>query len=354
MFLGPMAQMAYMYVLCVYMFGSLWCYGTVFANAFAQRLPVFGPEYSYYGFLVIFGMFVLPLSCLDLKEQVTVQMVLSAGRVVMVFFMVGTIAVSYLWGSREDFGSRSAALTDQSELFAFRESGLQFLLPVSVFANILHHSVPALAEPVADKRKLGYIFMATLIFCFFAYSAIAMSVSLYFGGQTLSSSNLNWADYGSNASGLAYCVMRPISVYVMMFPALDVASAFPLNAITMGNSLFSVVYGKQVHSLEDSRRHKTAFRLMAAFPPLIMAALESNLGKITGYTGITGFMLAFIFPPLLAYYSHVTLANVGMPVLTIYATDFASPRYGAAIFLFGAFLLVYVPWSLFFNSVVST
>jgi hypothetical protein len=342
--------MIYLATLFMYTFGLLWAYGTVFANAFAQKFPILGDFYSYYAYIVVFGLFVIPLSCLDLKEQVTVQMILSAGRVMMVFCMVGTIGVSYLWGSREDFGA--AATYDRGELFAFHESGLQHLLPIAVFANIFHYAIPALAEPVADKRTLAYIFMTTLIFCFIAYSAIAISVSLYFGDLTQTSSNLNWADYGNNSSGVAFFIKRLISMYVMMFPALDVASAFPLNAITIGNNLFSAVYGKQVHSMEDSRRHKITFRLLAAFPPLIMAAFESNLGKITDYTGMTGFVLAFIFPPMLAYYSHTTLADVGMPVVTIYSTTFASPRYGALIFLFGAWLMVYVPWSLIFNSSV--
>ncbi|CAM9643508.1 unnamed protein product, partial [Ectocarpus fasciculatus] len=338
MFLGPLFQVAYLLVLCVYMFGTLWAYGTVFANAFAQNFPIFG-SYSYFLFLIMFGCFVIPLSCLDLKEQVTVQMILAGGRVMMVVLMVSTVAVSFLWGSADDFGAD--ALEGKEDIISFQSSGLHHLLPIATFANIFHHSIPALAEPVERKSKLAYIFGTTLVCCFFAYSAIALSVSLYFGSNTLSSSNLNWVDYGNNCSGLSHAVRRFIAVYVVMFPAFDVASAFPLNAVTMGNNLFSVVYGKNVHNMEDSKKHKISFRLLAAIPPLIMAALESSLGKITDYTGISGFALAFIFPPLLAYYSHTTLADNGMPVNTIYSGVYSSQYSGALIMIFGVCLLIY-------------
>lgn len=343
MFLGPLLEIIYITFLATYMFGTLWAYSTVFSNAFARKCPVFGP-YSYLGFLAIFSCVVIPLSCLDLKEQLIVQMLLSLGRVIMVVLMVSTIAVSYFWGSREDFGSD--VISDKSDLFAFDSDGLQHLLPIAVFANILHHSLPALAEPVRNKKKLSHIFTTTLLCCFCGYSAIAMSVSLYFGGETLSSSNLNWVDYGNYSSGVRRFVMRLISIYITMFPAMDVASAFPLNAITIGNNMFSTVYGKEVHRLEDSKKHKLFFRLLAAIPPLVMAAFESNLGKITDYTGISGIILAFIFPPLLAYYSHITLANAQMPTLTIYSSEYATPRYGVLMLMFGIVLAIYVPFSL--------
>ena len=38
-------------------------------------------------------------------------------------------------------------------------------------------------------------------------------------------------------------LVNAIRLYVVMFPALDVMSAFPLMAITLGNNLFSCVYG---------------------------------------------------------------------------------------------------------------
>lgn len=45
------------------------------------------------------------------------------------------------------------------------------------------------------------------------------------------------------------------------------------------------------------------FRLLAALPPLIGAAIIRDLGAITNYTGMVAFLLCFIFPALLQWKS---------------------------------------------------
>jgi len=46
------------------------------------------------------------------------------------------------------------------------------MLPIAVFANIYHHSIPGLSEPVKDKTKLKYIFGVVFVFGAVAYSSI--------------------------------------------------------------------------------------------------------------------------------------------------------------------------------------
>ena len=41
------------------------------------------------------------------------------------------------------------------------------------------------------------------------------------------------------------------------------------------------------------------FRVLGAVPPIIGACFIRDLGRITDYTGVTGFALAFVFPGLL-------------------------------------------------------
>lgn len=66
--------------------------------------------------------------------------------------------------------------------------------------------------------------------CF--YTAIGVSASYCFGQGTLPSSNLNWTSYRGHASMPAWLVSA-VRHYVILFPALDVCSAFPLNGITL-------------------------------------------------------------------------------------------------------------------------
>ena len=63
-------------------------------------------------------------------------------------------------------------------------------------------------------------------------------------------------DMSRSARGdhLWYCDF--VSYFVVLFPALDVASAFPLNGITLGNNLMSAVYGDQMAHIEKNKRVK--------------------------------------------------------------------------------------------------
>ena len=342
LFLGSNLRLLFMGFLTLYMYGTLWAYATVFANAMASNLPYFG-EHSYMVYLLGFGCIVAPMSCLELKEQISFQVLLSIGRVLMVFFLVSTVLISHYWGSEADFGGSKRG---SKEIPAFDLGGIHHLLPIATFANIFHHSIPALSQPVIDKTKLASIFSITLLCCFAAYSCIGLTVSLYFGENTKSSSNLNWADYGINTSNGEVTIKRMISLYVVLFPALDVSSAYPLNAITLGNNLLSTVYGNDSHTVEHSRAHRLFFRLSAALPPLLAASCVSDLGFITDYTGISGFGIAFIFPALLSYYSFQRLKQKGLPTETAYSNILTTPSFGLALIFFGIFLLFYVPYSL--------
>lgn len=88
LFVGPRARTAYAVLLSLYMYGGLLSYATVWASSFAANVPVVfidggrtcnvedgsaacgGPFHLW---LAVFAVMAIPLSCLDLEEQVIVQ-----------------------------------------------------------------------------------------------------------------------------------------------------------------------------------------------------------------------------------------------------------------------------------------
>ena len=88
---------------------------------------------------------------------------------------------------------------------------------------------------------------------------------------------------------------------------LDVASAFPLNGVTLGNNLMSSYYGTSFTMSNESEsgefKKRAIFRLLAAIPPVIAAAIVKDLGSITAYTGLTGILISLIVPAALSYAS---------------------------------------------------
>ena len=117
------------------------------------------------------------------------------------------------------------------------------------------------SDQVADKTKLGGIFQSTIVFSTVAYTFIGLVLASTFGNTVEQSSNLNWKgftggtghvdDVTGKVVGVAWWA-KCISLYVLLFPALDVLSAFPLNAMTLGNNMVGALYGRKIHEVEVS------------------------------------------------------------------------------------------------------
>jgi hypothetical protein len=70
-FLGMVGKGIYTFSVTIYIYGSLWAFTTVFANALAALYDL--GEYSYEIWLLMFAAMVVPLSLMELTEQVYVQ-----------------------------------------------------------------------------------------------------------------------------------------------------------------------------------------------------------------------------------------------------------------------------------------
>jgi hypothetical protein len=371
-FMGKQSVRIYTVLISLYMYGTLWAYSTVFADSLAMRLPLFAEQgdaitpgsTSYMIYLLVFASIVVPSSMIELSEQVFVQVTLSFCRVLMLILMVSTIALAMLQqqadiadghgNSSMPFGPLTRILSDPSSNNITHDpmnaKKLYLLLPMAAYATIFHHSIPSISQPVRNKLQLGRIFTVTLLLCFIAYSVMSIVISNYFGDKTLISSNLDWEFYWGklNVNREIPLYARCISSFVVLLPALDVASAFPLNAITLGNSLMSSYYGSRIHVLGvvEASRAKIVFRAVASVPPILAASMVSNLGTITHFAGVSGFAIAFIFPSLLAIYSERLLVNHGLPHKTQYSCWLTSRWICLLSIAIGLFLIIFVVTSL--------
>ena len=375
-FLGKPGLRVFTLFLSLYMCGTLWAYTSVFSSAMARAFPIFSvdgnggldkffhldatdgasPEsLNYVFYAIIFGCIVVPLSCLELDEQVPLQVFLTGCRFVMFFLMIGTsqacaddlASISEITAGTND--STQYVPTDD-EIGNFRWGGVAKTLPILIFANIFHHSIPGLTHPAADKRKMGGVFFATNIFTTIAYLILGLSLASAFGNGIEQSSNLNWShfhaktgqvDIKGNIVGAAWWT-KVVSMYIMLFPAIDVVSAFPLNAITFGNSLFGAAYGKRIHEVEHNRWLRKSFRLIASIPPIIFGILVRELGVITDYTGTTGFMIGLSFPALLYIASRKSARRRRFAVDTFYTGYGSTIPIAYAVLWIGIIMVVFV------------
>ena len=323
-----------MVCIALYFYGAMWAYSTVFSNAWAATFPLSGlsDNENYYLYLSLWGIIESVWCLLELDEQVVVQVVLAFGRILMVLVMV--ITVYYAEVTNVDSFSLttdpSTVSTIGGSTTYFQPENLYIVIPICFYANVMHHSVPTLVKPMKNKDSAGTVFSIAFIVSFCSYIVLATVVSGYFGDFGLSSSNLNWQNYlGFNPTTSSRPLYaNAISHYIVLFPSLDVASTFPLNAVTLGNNFMSIYYGTEaMPEMERSWKKRSVWRLLAAVPPIIAAGLVKSLGPITAYTGLTGIFLAVTFPYALGRASEKYLQERGMETKSIFHFSFMSHLY---------------------------
>eukprot|EP01038_Epipyxis_sp_PR26KG_P008822 gene8822-11911_t len=356
LFLGNYGQMIYAVSISIYLYGTLWAYSTVFAKAFSTHMPlqlykdlIQQQEIDYVLYLLLFSVLVVPLSLMEFHEQIFIQVMLTIFRVIMVSLMIITVVIAYIKNDIEFYNNSNtnnnnniSNVDNHSLIYGMNFQNAYFLLPIAGYAYIFHHSIPSLAHPVQDKKSLPKIFSYAIYISFVAYSLVGGVLSLYFGNHIQVSSNLNWETYLGYAQSYGGVLFAKfVSFFVVLFPALDVASAFPLNAFTLGNNLMSTWYGNDMHKYEKSRMRLSFFRSLAAIPPIFAAYAISDLGVITDYTGLSGFIIAFIFPALLSKFSKLRLESFGISSNTIYTSWKTGPIYQNILAGSGIILLFY-------------
>mmetsp|Transcript_62938 Transcript_62938/g.73594 ORF Transcript_62938/g.73594 Transcript_62938/m.73594 type:complete len:481 (-) Transcript_62938:108-1550(-) len=321
LFLGRAGERAYAISAPLYIYSILWAYTTVFGKAMSHSLPVPGIGDSYLIYVGVFSSIVVPLSFLEMPEQVSVQVTLSVCRFVMVFIMVLTPALvglsSHHSASHGHYSFGGQTTPNGTPLWD--TTGIPHMLPVVVFSVILHHTIPTLALEVGDKSNLHNVFGMTLAICIAAYTIIGLVGSWFFGADVEQSANLNWSDFRYECpSNDEHCAVAwgrwiapVISFFTVIFPALDVISAFPLNAIVLSSNLRTIFYGSILLSdKKHTSTEKRFFKFASSVPPIIGAVFVRDLGTITDFSGLIGFAIGFVFPSLLYVFSERTMVGI--------------------------------------------
>jgi hypothetical protein len=173
-----------------------------------------------------------------------------------------------------------------------------------------------------------------------------MTAASYFGAETRSSINLNFAHFffgvdPTTTSPKIMFFLRTASSIVVLFPALDTISVFPLIANTLGNNLYAAAGGSSIKMLarrmveyrawlngnfssgycsderynalsidEKKKALETAskvasifWRLVAALPPLLGSLVATDLSFSLLLAGAAGIHVAFFAPSLLQLHS---------------------------------------------------
>lgn len=279
-FLGDAGEFAYVCSVTIAILLQLWSYTVVFALAMANILPIFSGDTNYAIYALAFGAVVVPLSCLDLKEQVGFQISLSLCRFLVIYLMIRTVMVAANDHSGAVYFTSLVDDSVQGAAKMINWNGFYEMFSVLVYTAMFHNGIPELAEPVRDKKRLSQNFRSAILIVSAACWFLGTTVASYFGDAVQPSANLNWNDYigGTghfSSDGVWLDVQqsaRLTSGFIVLFPPLNVMSAYPLNAIVLGNNLLVGLFGAsaEVSTCFDQQQNDLLFyQLTHAFSRLL-------------------------------------------------------------------------------------
>lgn len=363
-YLGPVHAFIYQTSLIFLMFVGLLAYSQVFCGSISALL--FCETDAPKGLSqVIFAVMVIPLSCMELDEQVSIQSLMAKARFLAIFIMVaGSLFALFVDDSPERL--LVIAPNDHPPFWAPSEpdgcqmsytacfTGFGVAFSTALFSQLFQHSVPGLLRPLNDQPhligKAPQVFGASLLTTCSFYLLLGTSAASYFGANTKSSVNLNFANFnfGVNPETSPAWVLSLVHVassIVVIFPALDTISVFPLIANTLGNNMYAAsnpsflkwiahqmasIQGASLHArrrkrysdlglddrkvlLQKASQVSTIFwRLAAAVPPLIGSIWATDLSFSFLLAGVAGIYVAFVAPCLLQLWSRATVEHVSL------------------------------------------
>ncbi len=204
----------FLLVFSVYSFLGMWSASTVAGSAWASNIPfnfstvhrctedefqhaILPPEpclNAYYVSLSIFGVIVILLSLLDLKEQAIVQIFLGLLRFVTIgAIVIYSLVMIFYSGNKclldgaPDVNSthlqQSSYLTNAThsppiKLFDF--FGWISAIPVITYAFIFHQGLSSMTHPIRQKKYLHWLVFAMFVTTGVCYFSIGIVLPLWF------------------------------------------------------------------------------------------------------------------------------------------------------------------------------
>jgi amino acid permease len=315
--LGHKVGILYMVGLYLFLTGALVSYVSIFASSFAATVPLgfsdvcniyedeefFGAcRINYWFYLAIYSASMMYLTIKGLREQRWMQAVLTLMRFVIIFLILVTCIALLVAG--KDINSDDHVSFKMPPLF--RIDKLVSALPSITFAFIYQLQFPSIIEFMKDKeRTLKKIVILVSLTSFTVYSLLSVIVPTAIHDVNPQCS----IDYSKYSAGYSQS-KRPAWTYiiayiVVLFPAFDVFSSFPVVAVTIADNLQSV---KEGISNEDFMQagNKRFYRIFAVTVPVIISFLTFNLHQIIDWVGIVGYLLVqILFPVMHVYYREI-------------------------------------------------
>jgi len=328
-----------------------------------------GCKYVYWIYVGIYSAIVIGLTMLNLKEQKYFQVALTLLRFILIFTVITTVILlmysHYLPQSEGKYQYNEQIQTPHYQhLTMFNPNRIFTFISVAAFASIFHQGIPSIAEPIKDKENLIKIFLGVNVTCFILYGVFSICVILFFGQYVETPASLNWAHFpGFTLHNRNEWWVKLIAYIVVLFPALDVTSTFPLNSVTLATTLSFTLMplfkklderekrahvrhnNKKQHHVKKCSLHYVLLRLLICIVPLIGGFFIPHFDNVLQVTGTVGLLIAFVFPALIEYKSQklchqVMHTNDKQCFQTMYTTWYCHQYVVLSVLFIGAVVFI--------------
>jgi len=216
--------------------------------------------YSLY--VCIFWVWTLIVSLMDFTEQQSIQIFATFCRILISLLMVVTsIGLLYsVWDYNGiDYEYASVTSGEQAKgVRAWKWSGIAYMIAVSSFAFGNQYCVTDIITPLSlhDRQYSQHKLWAySVIICAIVYVLCGVTISLFFGGNTESPCTLSWKGFmGFRMTDTQPAWALIVSWFIVLFPAIDIGSAFPFNAVTLANTMQAALMPNSVIIDDGNRR----------------------------------------------------------------------------------------------------
>lgn len=200
--------------------------------------------------------------------------------------------------------------------------------------------MPLVAREMRNRDDLGTALFAGLAGSFILYAILAVAMAYSFGAIP-EAANVVWDSFGV---GLDRPALNAIRWLVVLFPAIDVFSVYPLNVSIAADTLVTLFAGDRADRAQRQVGYRRAMRACVALPPILGAACMANLTAMIDTAGLLVFAICCGFPPVLSVLSKRKCRAAfgdGRMDTTHYTPDGGRlwPKYAAAAFGVVAFCI---------------
>lgn len=307
---GEKWSIAYLFCMVFYNLGIQLAYSSIFAVSFASNVPlgtlgtcdIYQDEefftdcrWKYWVYLGVFFVCMLYLTIKGVEEQVWFQSAMTFVRFIVMTLVIVTCVFDIAYHQHNESSDYNSI--DTPSYFDFDYVGNA--IPIILFASFYHNQIPTITEHVRERDKnLPKIISMTTVTCVVFYLALGLIVPFAIDDlpsmSTLSYRNYSAGHDESDKPWWTYIV----EYIIIIFPAIDVFSAFPLQGIPLADNMLSLKYGALPKNAIP-RGGLLFFRSLVVVLPVLIAFFEFNLGQILDFVGMVGFLMVPVTIPIL-------------------------------------------------------